>query len=237
MAGPKCNYKSPDQRRERGWNQFDYAAQHLESVLRANLTSLLGLEQAVNRVESWQVNDCDNANGWRNKLVAKALPDNPSKLRFTQVLQALVKEGVPITDLETIPEEFSNSKKLDLISAGEAIRLVIKGSKYLETDRPSTSSVSQQHLKWRCSAGYGIRAGKTFFAIEPEETQALLNAVRTAVDNRQHASLVIVSHALGIRPFVRRLIEVEFPKIKVLSVAELRRDLRDQLSETIEYEN
>jgi hypothetical protein len=219
---------------EKGWNQFEYAAQHVEANLRANLSSFLSPEQVLTRVASWQTNDCENEGGWRNKLVESALPDNSSRLRFTQVLQALVRENVSTIDLQAILEGFSKSRELDLISSVEEIRLAIKDQLPGNTSSFQFLCLSKE-FEEAMSPWIWNQSGKVFLAIGPEDTQGLLNAVRVAVGDRQHSSLVVVSHAPGIRPFVRRLIELEFPRIRVLSFGELRRDLLDQLSETIEY--
>ncbi|MFQ5796701.1 MAG: FHIPEP family type III secretion protein [Candidatus Bipolaricaulia bacterium] len=51
----------------------------------------------------------------------------------------------------------------------------------------------------------------------------------------EQRKVVIVTQADDIRPFVRRLIELEFPRVLVLLLNELHPDLRDDISRTIEY--
>ncbi|MCI0661599.1 MAG: hypothetical protein L0220_11040, partial [Acidobacteria bacterium] len=80
------------------------------------------------------------------------------------------------------------------------------------------------------------RDGKSFFAIPPEETQELLSAVRVAIDQEPQDKLALMTEADTIRPFVRRLIELEFPRVDVLSSRELLPELRDKSTGVVEYE-
>ncbi len=81
-----------------------------------------------------------------------------------------------------------------------------------------------------------LPAGAYIFMIPPEETQSLLSAVRDAVGEHDQNALAIIAGDETIRPFVRRLIELEFPTVHVLSQREQRPEFREKLSGVIEYE-
>jgi type III secretion protein V len=70
--------------------------------------------------------------------------------------------------------------------------------------------------------------------MEPQECQSALNALRNGM--RDHHTVVVVEDA-KLRPFVRQLIDLEFPSIPVLSHRELRTDLKFEALEAIEPED
>lgn len=218
------------------WDSFEYMTRHLESVLRDNLTAFLGFQEIHNLLDDW-CRDRD-AGPQRQALVNQALPDLNRRVRFVQVLQGLLREYVPITKLRDILEAFQrhDAAEQDVFRVVEAVRLVLKN------DLPGNSG-SYQVLKpspaFEDEAKRWIRQrhGKTFFAIPPENTQDLLSAVRSGVAGLNQGRLVITTSVDGIRPFVRRLIELEFPRIIVLSAQELSADRCADVSGAIEYTN
>jgi type III secretory pathway component EscV len=62
--------------------------------------------------------------------------------------------------------------------------------------------------------------GKTFFAIPPQQTQNALNALRGLVE-ADDRSQVLVTRGAELRPFVRRLAEIEHPYLMVLAQEEV----------------
>jgi len=214
------------------WDHFQYMTYHLEAVLLANLSSFLGPQEVISHLEEWQADGANELQP-RQDLIKQALPDLSAKLRFTQVLQGLVRESVPITDLLTILGAFQTHGATDqeVIRVIEAVRQQIKadlpGNDTSKSFLYLSPGFEKEMKKWVWD-----RDGRVFFAIPPEPTQQLLSAVRGAVDEKS----VIVTRTAVLRPFVRRLIELEFPHVMVLSSSELRPDLRERASGTIEYE-
>ncbi len=62
--------------------------------------------------------------------------------------------------------------------------------------------------------------GRKFLTLPPEETYEFLSTIRNAVKTRDW-NLVLVTQSSEIRPFVRRLVENEFPHLMVLAQDEL----------------
>lgn len=216
------------------WDSFEYMTRHLESVLRDNLTTFVGFQEIHNLLDDW-CRDKD-AGPQRQALVNQALPDLNRRVRFVQVLQGLLREYVPITKLRDILEAFRrhDAAEQDVFRVVEAVRLVLKndlpgnrGSYQVLKPSPAFEDEAKRWIRQR--------NGKTFFAIPPENTQELLSAVRSGVADLNQGRLVITTSVEGIRPFVRRLIELEFPRIIVLSTEELSADRCDDVSGAIEY--
>ena len=73
-----------------GLTTAQYLIHQIELVVRAYLARYLGPQEVDGLVDTWSGEDGD--------LVASVLPDAEARLRLTWVLQALVDDGVPITD-------------------------------------------------------------------------------------------------------------------------------------------
>ncbi len=82
--------------------------------------------------------------------------------------------------------------------------------------------------------GIRERKGKRFLALTPEKTQELLGSVREAISGKSTNRTALVTRTEGIRPFVRRIVELEFPRLQVISSAELRPELLERLTEAQE---
>lgn len=218
------------------WDHFEYMMMHLETVLRVNLGSFLGIQEVSNLLETWQYSDDEKEKIKHKELVQKALPDSSAKVRFLQALQGLVRESVPIVNLQRILESFSTNglKDPEIIRVIEAIRAtlsdILPGNDKSYNVLTLSPTFEEEIKRW-----LQREEGKIFFAILPEQTQELLSAVRDFIGERNQERFVIVTQDADIRPFVRRLIELEFPRIMVLSSNELKPDLRGNVSGVITY--
>jgi tetratricopeptide (TPR) repeat protein len=78
-----------------GLTTVQYLIHQIEMVFRAHLARYLGPQEVDGLVAEWSGEDDDG-------LVASVLPDAEARLRLTWVLQALVEDGVPITDWRSL---------------------------------------------------------------------------------------------------------------------------------------
>jgi flagellar biosynthesis component FlhA len=88
---------------------------------------------------------------------------------------------------------------------GNSVR---KGREFIPT------CIENRVARWVVEQG-----SKLFLAIPPEETRALLSEFREFA--QAHNDDAVIVREARIRPFVRRLLELEFPHIVVLSEEEL----------------
>jgi tetratricopeptide (TPR) repeat protein len=195
-----------------------YMIGHVEGVMRANLVYLLGVQEVENMIDEWR-----NDEGLAS-LIDAALPDSAARFRFGRMLQALVKERVPITNtralletmLERAPEEH------DVTARVAAARLRLRET--LPGNEPATTHVAlSDGLEALVRSWIWHRGGRTFCAIPPEETQELLDSVRALVGQYEISHIALLVADASVRPFVRRIIELEFPRLAVLARDELVR--------------
>ncbi|HKQ79951.1 MAG TPA: FHIPEP family type III secretion protein [Blastocatellia bacterium] len=222
------------------WDHYQYAAYHLEAVLRLDLTSFIGIQETKELVNEWGKQGSEVESRIRSEFTREVLPDTDSLLRFAQVLRGLVKESVPIKNLGAILKSFQESSRGsglrddNMLSAIEAARLRLKGELPGNHEDSEFMYLSPGFEK-EVECAIVDPNGKRFLAVLPALAQDLLSAFRKEVGQRRQSNLVIVIQTEGIRPFVRRLIEIEFPLVTALSAQELRPDLHQQVSGTIEY--
>ena len=196
-------------------NPLEFAVLDLEAVLRANLAGYIGVQEFEELLDSWA------EDAGRQELLAKAAPDAGARFHIGRLLRDLARERVPILDadaiLQTVTDvDWANTDPMEVL-ARVRIRLQAalpgnNGRCHLVELPPDSEAIV--HI-WTVSQG-----NKTFLAIPPEETQDLLTDVRTLLADIE-GQVALVTSDSRMRPFVRRLVELEFPDLMVLSRDEL----------------
>jgi flagellar biosynthesis component FlhA len=158
----------------------------------------------------------------RQALFAQVLPDTAAQQRLLQVLQALLREQVPIKQFDAILAEFATASHapLDVIEIAERVRMA------LHSDLPGNETTRTliklpPLLEQIIVEGIQLQSEKVFLALTPERTQEFLSELRNEVDYRPVDTLTLVVSTPGIRPFVKRVVELEFTALPVLAEIEL----------------
>jgi type III secretory pathway component EscV len=189
-----------------------FVIHHVEAVLRDNLAHFVGVQDVENMLESWSTTDEGR------ERIASALPDADARLRFARLLRALARERVPISDWRTILTAFQaagppTAELHDLVhTVRGALRASLPGNEPGARRLELPTALEDQIRPWVTT-----HAGKTFFALPPEDTQELLGEIRELLTENDAEQLVLVVQDGRTRPFVRRLVELEFPRIMVLA--------------------
>jgi type III secretory pathway component EscV len=141
---------------------------------------------------------------------------------FTSVCQGLVVEQVPLKPLDEIWRCYADSSGEDVnlqniveqIRSLPAVRSQLPGN-------VSTYSILRLGPTFETAIKDAIyeSGGHCVLALEPQPCQTLLSSVRNSVVTDE-SQLAVVEDA-ELRPFVRSLIELEFPRIPVMSRKEL----------------
>jgi hypothetical protein len=196
------------------WNPSEYIVLHLESVLRANLRNFLGTDELVSALRDAQGSE-----------LISALDAAPGGLgRFRNAVLALLDEDLPVSPAPALARRYLELVGNPLPDIAEELRLL----------EPVNGQVLRQLVDARlfmlASDFFGAirrhvvrRADGAALALPPELTQEALTAVRTAMqeDTTETKTPVILVDDWRVRPFVKKLIELEFPGIKVLARREV----------------
>jgi tetratricopeptide (TPR) repeat protein len=197
-----------------------FVIHHLEAVLRRNLNNFVGVQEIEQLLETWG----ESKRG--TKPIETILPNAATRLHFARLLRVLARQRVPIVAgeniLEAIQEITLTSDSLP--AALRAVRLRLK------TLLPGNNADAQRVwlppqwedtiTSWLCPGDSQIH-----FDAPPDRVQEFIEDIHSLV-RRELGDPSATDPALVVRnwevaPYVRRLVEFEFPNLMVLSEEEL----------------
>jgi flagellar biosynthesis component FlhA len=191
-----------------------YTIYHLDVVLRRNLADFLGTQEFKNLLETWKQTETGQA------LVEAAAPDQKRELRLGRTLRSLLKEQVPITNWEEILRTVKavGLPTHDVHKVVCAVRLKLK--QQLPGNTPNARALElPSEIEKTLGRWLRNESGKMFIAIPPAPVNEFFRDVSKLVEANPDALLIVESAEL--RPFVRRILKLRFPGIRVLARAEL----------------
>lgn len=203
---------------------MDYLMRQVEALLRQNLGEFLGHEEVATLLAN------------SDSPLAATIRKTPAWLTdLVLTCRALLLEGVPLVPWQRLCEAFAAAKPSGL--APQEIAERIRGEPEFRDRLPGNEVHAGRRrlqlgaaLEARMVASLHPRGPRTVLALEPEFCQSALAAIRAAVDARP---AVLVVREPRVRPYLRRLVELEFPHLPVLSQAEIHADAHADVS-TIE---
>ncbi len=198
---------------------------HLSEVIRQHAWELLSRQEVVKLVE--------NVKRTAPELVAEVIPDLISYGNFQKVLVELLREDIPIRDLETILESVSDAamKTKDLTQIIESVRESLKRTitrKFCEGGQLRVITLDAELEK---SMVASLTKGEQgyFMALSPDVMQAFITQIGGCVKKFAELSgkpVILTSQVLRI--YVYRLLQPFYPNICVLSFNEVGADVQIQ---------
>lgn len=198
------------------WEPTEYLMRHVEAVFRKNIVEFLGYQEIYNLLES--------------QCAGEAIREASAKVTaFTRICRALVAEEVPI---HPFPQVCSTFNDLYNTKTGSfSPRDVVEHIRRLPAMREHLPGNDGQHTLLQLSPKFEEQIRTSLYqcgshwilAMKPETCQEALSAIRDHVNGR---SLALVVNDSPLRPFVRKLVELEFPNLHVLSQDELVTEIR-----------
>ena len=208
------------------WEVIEYMVRDLEAVIRRNLDEVLGHQEVMNMLVV-QLYD-----------IYEQMQDTPADLSaLTTVIKGLLNEGVPIIEFEKIVTKFNQLKKdkKDLLTIIETIRSIPEVHRTLPGNNNQYSFYQLgRQFEEEIKQSISIEDYQPVLTMEPENVQDALTAVREQVGSNRNVAILVENAEL--RPFVRQLIEIEFPLVPVLSRRELLPDLEGKIIGEIKLE-
>ncbi|MCU0238791.1 MAG: type III secretion system export apparatus subunit SctV [Pyrinomonadaceae bacterium] len=210
------------------WEAREVITLHLSRVLRKHAYEFVGIQEAQGYL--------DFAARGVPKLVEEVVGNGKiiTIHQFTDVLQRLVQEGISIRDIKTILDALSEWGRIekDTVMLTEYVRSSLKryisfkytagkDTLFVYLLDPEIEDVIRGSIR-RTSTG-------SFLSLDPAITHDILDAIRREISNLPAtAQQPVVVTDMELRRFVRKMVELEFPTLAVLSYQELTPELNVQ---------
>lgn len=193
------------------WQPAEYVAAHLKKLIRGNLCDFL------------TTNDLADAlmDGGSTKSFDRLCIATGGLGRFRGVILALLGEELPAKPLNALAERYLELVDAPAFEISEELRCVDALKSHLLEDvsqwqvfllAPDIADLIGQHIVRNADAAA--------LALEPEAIQGALSAVRSAVSHSTKKTVIVVED-WRMRPFVRKLVEIEFPALRVVARREI----------------
>jgi flagellar biosynthesis protein FlhA len=196
---------------------------HLTETIKLHSYELLGRQEVKMIIDS--VREKYSA------VVEELIPDLMTIGEVQKVLQNLLKEKVPIKDMVTILESLADNSRAtkDIELLTEYVRFSLARTicnPLLGEGRSITVATLDPSLEDLISNNLQKSIQGTFPAIDPDTTGRVLASIRNVLETvyfNENQPVFLVSPK--IRPAFRRLIEMMYPHITVLSLNEIPNDI------------
>lgn len=199
----------------------EHLVDRLELFVKGHLDAFLGIPETRDLVADWHARV--GAAGGEEEVDAMArsvLHDSAAIITLTTVLSHLASERIPLVQLGTILTVFT-----DRLGEQPEPLLVAEAARQAILDRQDLSGAMTRVVRLTpateemISAGVHHRDGHHFLALEPVVVQRILMAVGAVASD--DAPVVLLTHRPGLRPYVRRLVALQYPELTVLDVTEV----------------
>jgi len=212
----------------RMWDIGEFLILHLSYILRKHAHEFLGLQEIQNIL-----NELEKSHP---ALIKELVPKVITVLQLSEIFQRLIQEEVAIRDLKTIFSTLAQWAEVErnTLVLTEHIRSGLR--RYITHKYAGHSNTLAVYLldpEIEDMVRNAIRTTDkgNYLALEPETTQEIVEAVGKEIASHPFppgARPPVILTTAEIRRYFRKIIELEFPQLSVLSYQELSENLRIQ---------
>jgi type III secretion protein V len=210
------------------WDVAEYLILHLSHVLRKHAHEFLGLQEIQTLL-----NELEKTHP---ALIKELVPKVITILQLSEIFQRLVQEDISIRDLKNIFSTLAQWGEIerDSVALTEHIRAGLKRYityKYAGQSGTLAVYLLDPSIEEMIKAAVRRTDKGNYLALEPEIMQELVEAVGKEIARHPMppaAKPPVILTVAEIRRYFRKIIELEFPQLSVLSYQELSENLRIQ---------
>jgi type III secretion protein V len=212
----------------RMWDVSEYLILHLSYLLRKHAHEFLGVQEIQTMLTELEKT--------HPALVKELVPKVITVLQLSEIFQRLVQEDISIRDLKNIFATLAQWGEVerDTVAITEHIRAGLKryithkyagqaGSLAVYLIDPDIEEMIRNAIRKTDKGNY--------LALEPETTQEIVECVGREIASHPMppgAKPPVILTIAEVRRYFRKIIELEFPQLAVLSYQELSENLRIQ---------
>ncbi len=211
---------------------------HLSEVVKQHAHELLTRQEIIHLVE--------NTKKTAPELIEEAFPNYINYSLFQKILTSLLKEGVPIKDMETIIETALESISetglplKDVDGLIEHIRTALKRTiTRLYCEDGSMKVLTLDSELERTMVGCLSKGERGYYlALSPDVLQSLINQITTQLkkfNSLSQSPVILTSQVMRVHFY--RLIDQFYPNVRVLSFNEIANNIQIQSIGSLTLEN
>ncbi len=207
------------------WNTLEVMVLHISYFFRHYANEFVGIQEVKSMLEFMEKSYPDLI-----KEVTRLIPLQ----KMTDIFKRLIQEQVSIRDLRTILEalsEWAQSEK-DTVLLTEYVRSSLKryiSYKYSQGQSVLSVYILDPEIEDMVRGAIKQTSAGSYLALDPDSVQLILQAVRTTVAPPPPGGQPpVVLTAIDVRRFMRKLVEMEFSDISVVSYQEIIPEIRIQ---------
>lgn len=207
------------------WKPLEVIILHLSYFFRHYSSEFLGIQEVRSMLE----------------FVEKSFPDLVKEVtrlvplqKMTEIFKRLAQEQVSIKDLRTILEalsEWAQTEK-DTVLLTEYVRSSLKryiSFKHSQGQTTLAVYLLDPEIEDMIRGAIKQTSAGSYLALDPDSVQLILQAMRTTIAPASaRTQPPVLLTAIDVRRFVRKLVEMEFPEISVVSYQEIIPEIRIQ---------
>jgi len=207
---------------------------HLTETIKAHSYELLGRQETKIII--------DTVKEKYSTVVEELIPDLMTIGEVQKVLQNLLKEKVSIKDMVTILESLADNSRStkDIEVLTEYVRFSLArtiSNPLIDENRVMTVAVLSPDLEDMVANNIQKSMQGSFPAVSPEATTKIFDSIKNILDSvhfYENQPVILVSPK--IRPAFRRLIEMVFSQIHILSLNEIPNDVEIRTEGVVTYQ-
>jgi len=162
------------------------------------------------------------------------VPKAVSIFQLTDILRRLVEEEISVRDLRSVLQALAEwgPVESDTVMLSEYVRSALKryvSHKYSRGQSTLIVYLLDPQIEETIRSSIQHTSSGSYLALEPEITQEILTAVRNEVGSLPpSAQQPVIFTTMEIRRYVRKLVELEFAHLAVVSYQELSPEMNIQ---------
>jgi len=207
------------------WGTLEVMILHISYFFRHYANEFVGIQEVKSMLEFMEKSFPDLV-----KEVTRLIPLQ----KMTDIFKRLIQEQISIKDLRTILESLSEwaQTEKDTVLLTEYVRSSLKryiSYKYSQGQTVLSVYILDPEIEDMVRGAIKQTSAGSYLALDPDAVQLILQGVRTTVAPPPPGGQTpVLLTAIDVRRFVRKLIEMEFTDISVVSYQEIVPEIRIQ---------
>jgi len=207
------------------WDSLEVIILHLSYFFRRYSNEFVGIQEVKAMIEFMEKSFPDLI-----KEVTRLIPLQ----KMTDIFKRLIQEQVSVKDLRTIMESLSEwaQTEKDTVLLTEYVRSSLKryiSYKYSQGQSVLSVYILDPEIEDMVRGAIKQTSAGSYLALDPDSVQLILQALRSTIaPPPPGGQSPVILTAIDVRRFVRKLIEMEFADVSVVSYQEIVPEIRIQ---------